>query len=641
MFIAMCYNTKEVFNKLLSGVRILFMDNTKTIRFRSLIFQSLPEMWSFQIITAIVMSIPVFIVKELIGIVINSSGSAFTSANFMDFILSWRFPIFLILGIVLIIIFIIMEIFAQIFLTNDILKGNRAMVKDEIIKSFKSIPSFRNTAGILIFLFIFLAVPLCGIGFSISLTRTLYIPNFIMDVVEATPLYAVLYSVVILALFFMGFRYIFSLHAILLDKQTPSEAMKTSKDIIQKHRGQFIKEIFKDFIIIFLLIFLVALIFRAIPENLLTDAAATLPQGQKIYPEMILNKTITETDRNILFYRFLCSLTVLMSGYLISITTFLSASYLMLKITKLYRDYTTEPQKMYPERPKKSRYFLKIIQILLVFVIVIVLSVVIAVIFNSEFDRKEPVNIIAHRAGGTMASENSLEGLYAAIEHDCYGSEIDVQRTKDNYYIINHDTTFKRLTGVDKMPKDMTLEEVMELRIRDTTGNGNLVKVATFEEMLVVIKGKEKLFIELKGESADQKTADDLIAIIRERNCENDVAFISLNYSIINYIETNYPEFETGTLFFIGVGDVTQLNCDLLIMEEEIATDTRINLIHNAGKKAVVWTVNTSEGMYRFLDSKIDAIITDEVILSEETQAKLDNRNDLQVIQDKLGDFWD
>jgi len=45
--------------------------------------------------------------------------------------------------------------------------------------------------------------------------------------------------------------------------------------------------------------------------------------------------------------------------------------------------------------------------------------------------------------------------------------------------------------------------------------------------------------------------------------------------------------------------------------------------------------------MYRFLDSKIDAIITDEVILSEETQAKLDNRNDLQVIQDKLGDFWD
>ena len=159
--------------------------------------------------------------------------------------------------------------------------------------------------------------------------------------------------------------------------------------------------------------------------------------------------------------------------------------------------------------------------------------------------------------------------------------------------------------------------------------------------MLDVIKGKEKLFIELKGESADQKTADDLIAIIRERNCENDVAFISLNYSIINYIETNYPEFETGTLFFIGVGDVTQLNCDLLIMEEEIATDTRINLIHNAGKKAVVWTVNTSEGMYRFLDSKIDAIITDEVILSEETQAKLDNRNDLQVIQDKCGDFWD
>ena len=186
----------------------------------------------------------------------------------------------------------------------------------------------------------------------------------------------------------------------------------------------------------------------------------------------------------------------------------------------------------------------------------------------------------------------------------------------------------------------MTLEEIMELRINDTIGSGSLLKVVTFEEMLEVIKGKEKLFIELKGESADQKTADDLVAIIKDKGCESDVVFISLSYDIINYIETNYPGFETGTLFFIGIGDVSRLNCDLLIMEEETATDTRIDMIHNAGKKAIVWTVNTSDGMYRFLDSKIDAVITDEVILAEDIQAQLDNRNDLQVIQDKLSDFW-
>ena len=534
-----------------------------------------------------------------------------------------------------------MEIFAQILLTDDIIDGNKARVRDEVWKSLKAIPSFKNPAGIFIILFIFIAVPLCGIGFSISLTRTLYIPNFIMEVVLKTPLYATIYFIVILALFVMGFRYIFCIHAILLDKQSPQEALKTSKELIHKNRGAFIKTMLKDMAIIVLITIAVAIIFRALPENRLTKAAAELPINYKIDHNLILKGTISDTDARVIMYRFRCLLTVLMGSYLLSITSLLTGAYLMLKLTKLYKEYTTGPLLQFPERPRKSRYSRKVLQIIAVFILLIGVSGFFAIFHNTFLDRKAPVNIIAHRAGGTMASENSLEGLQAAIEHNCYGSEIDVQRTKDGYYIINHDTTFKRLTGVDKTPGEMTLAEVMELRIQDTTGNGKLLKVATFEEMLDIIKNREILFIELKGESADQRTADDLIKIIREKKCEKDVAFISLNYDIINYIETNYPEFDTGTLFFIGLGDITKLNCDMLIMEEEIATDTRINLIHNANKKAMVWTVNTPEGMYRFLNSQIDGIITDEVILSEETQIKLNNRNDLQVIQDKFSNVWD
>ena len=616
------------------------MDNSKTITFRKLVFQSLPEMWSFQIFATLILAIPVFIVKSLISLVISSSGSAFTSANLMDFVFSWRFPVFLLLGIVLVILFIIIEVFAHIFMSNDILKGNKARVRDEVRKSLKSLPSFKNAAGIGILLFIFIAVPLCGIGFSISLTESLYIPNFIMEVVKANPLYALLYSAVIIMLFIMGFRYIFSIHAILLDNQTPLGALKTSKNIIRNNRRSFIKELLKDIAVILMITIMVALVFRLLPENRLTEAAKELPLNYKIDLQLIFAGEMNETDFVMIIYRFLCSLTVLMGGYFLSITGLLSAAYLMLKLTKLYKEYTSESLSQFPPRPKKARYSFKIIQIIAVFILVIIISGMTAIFFNSFFDRAEPVKIIAHRAGGSMASENSLEGLYAAIEHNCYGSEIDVQRTKDGYYIINHDTTFKRLTGVDKKPGDMTLEEIMELRINDTIGSGSLLKVVTFEEMLEVIKGKEKLFIELKGESADQKTADDLVAIIKDKGCESDVVFISLSYDIINYIETNYPGFETGTLFFIGIGDVSRLNCDLLIMEEETATDTRIDMIHNAGKKAIVWTVNTSDGMYRFLDSKIDAVITDEVILAEDIQAQLDNRNDLQVIQDKLSDFW-
>ncbi|MBR0213515.1 MAG: hypothetical protein IJL95_02185, partial [Solobacterium sp.] len=254
---------------------------------------------------------------------------------------------------------------------------------------------------------------------------------------------------------------------------------------------------------------------------------------------------------------------------------------------------------------------------------------------------REPVKIIAHRAGGTMASENSLEGLQAAIDRGCYGSEIDVQRTADNHYVINHDTSFKRLTGVDRKPQDMTMEEIGRLRIADTTGSGAELPVVTIEEMLDFIKDREILFIELKGPTADRQMADDLVKIVREKDCQDDIAFISLDYDVIDYIETKYPEFRTGTLFFAGLGNIASLNCDYLIMEEEIATENRISQIHEAGKEAIVWTVNTETGLYKFLDSDIDGIITDEIPLANNVRQQLDDRTDLAFLADRFGDFWE
>ncbi|MCR4676605.1 MAG: hypothetical protein K5634_05185, partial [Sphaerochaetaceae bacterium] len=106
-----------------------------------------------------------------------------------------------------------------------------------------------------------------------------------------------------------------------------------------------------------------------------------------------------------------------------------------------------------------------------------------------------------------------------------------------------------------------------------------------------------------------------------------------------NYAETTYPEFETGTLFFASLGNVAKLNCDLIIMEEESATETNISNIHEAGKEAIVWTVNTEDGLYHFLDSKVDSIITDEIILAEKVQKQLNERTDLEVLEDNLEIF--
>ena len=96
-----------------------------------------------------------------------------------------------------------------------------------------------------------------------------------------------------------------------------------------------------------------------------------------------------------------------------------------------------------------------------------------------------------------------------------------------------------------------------------------------------------------------------------------------------------------GILLFAGIGDISRLNCDLLIMEEDMGTEDRIALIHDSGKQAIVWTVNTEDSMHKFLDSSCDAVITDQVELAEKVQVELDQRSDFQIIRDKFSNLFD
>ena len=156
--------------------------------------------------------------------------------------------------------------------------------------------------------------------------------------------------------------------------------------------------------------------------------------------------------------------------------------------------------------------------------------------------------------------------------------------------------------------------------------------MATIEEFLDEARGRIGLFIELKGSTADTKMADDIIAMVKERNMLKEVAIISLDYSLIKYIEDKYPEVDTGFVYFFSIGETAKMKGDILIMEEREATAKKIADIQRAGKKAVVWTVNKEESINKFLKSDIDAIITDHVIALEEEIKRREDREDYEII---------
>ena len=608
------------------------------ISFRKLSFEAIPEMWTFQLVSALIILAPVVLLRVLINLIAGLGGNVVTTANMKSFILSWRFPVIIAFGILLVLVYIVFELLAMVHLTDNILSGKQAGTWRCIKAGFKTLRRFMNPAGISVIVFIVLATPFCGVGMSISLSKSFRVPHFIMEVILKNKWLTAGYIILLIFLIWFAFKSAFVLHAVILDGMTPKEGKKYSSRIVKEHMYEFLKGILITGVVIFLIMCGSSVLFNMIPNLLLGGMGEQLPKQTRIDVVRMIKagETFTDTQKNIIGYRIAATFAVLVEKYLVSIVTLLCGAYFMLRLNRWYLAFTGREQERWLERPKRARYIWKVVLIILVFIGFEIASVIIGAMFNQIIARQEPAKIIAHRAGGGLASENSLEGIEKAVEHGCYGSEIDIQRTKDGYYIINHDNDFKRLTGVAKGSMDMTLDEIKELRIKDTTGSGRELSVPTLEEMLDAAKGRIKLFVELKGPTADKQMVDDAVRIIKEHDCIEDTALISLNYSIIDYAETTYPEFETGTLFFGSLGDITNMNCDLLIMEEETATNDRIESISLAQKQSVVWTVNTEDAMYRFLDTDIDAVITDEIRMAGEVQAKLDDRTDLEVLEDKF-----
>ena len=611
----------------------------RQVGFAGLLFQSLPELWAFHTAITPLLALVIGVVLNINDSLITTLGIPITSANLSKLVLSWQGPLCILLLIALALVVVACELFAPIHFTDDILQGRPTSLASNVKGGFAALRALLSPQGLLVLLFILFVAPLCGVGFTVSLTSRFYIPNFIMDALLANSILRVLYNLLIIVAVAVTIANVFLLHGVIVDGMDVSEASRQSRHIIKEQWRRFIPTMALALLQCAVITVLAYVVFLLLPKELL-EACWPQAANAQYTPHQILQGGLSAAQRHLLLARIIACFVIVFGRYLLSVVALMESSYFMMCLTRFYRDCVHGEQGPWPSRPIHFVVLGRVLFMLLLIAGVAALSCIAGIYFEG-FIHDEPVKLVAHRCGGTLAPENSIEGLEVAIEHECFGSETDTQRTLDGYYIINHDDTFARLAGVNRAPKDMTLQEVRELALKDTTGSGKTLQVPTLEEFLDVIKGNEKLLIELKGVTADRQMVDDVVALVREKDCVDDVILISLKYDVINYAETTYPEFETGTLLFASLGDVSKLNCDYLLMEEEMATRARINQVHRANKKAGVWTVNTEDKTRAFLEGDLDLIITDYVETAEKIQDELDARSDIDVLEDWFEQVWD
>lgn len=131
--------------------------------------------------------------------------------------------------------------------------------------------------------------------------------------------------------------------------------------------------------------------------------------------------------------------------------------------------------------------------------------------------------IVAHRGVWQDAPENSLLAIKRAIEAGYDIVEIDVRRTADGDFVILHDATLERMTGVEGRPERMTLAELSGIALRNRDGGPDnaltVEKLPTLRQVFELTR--DRIFIHL--DVKDRTLIPDVIAYARSMGVDRQV----------------------------------------------------------------------------------------------------------------------
>lgn len=215
---------------------------------------------------------------------------------------------------------------------------------------------------------------------------------------------------------------------------------------------------------------------------------------------------------------------------------------------------------------------------------------------------------IGHRGAMAHAVENSKESIEKALDLNANMIEFDVRYSKDDVPLVFHDGKIDRLTNGVGQVCEMTFKELNSFSLK----NGE--KISSLEEILSLFSRKVLINLELK----EDKISDNLIKVLSKFDVES-ILFSSFYHSNVLKIRDYFKEIKSAPLL---VGNplnpiklVEETRADYLDLNYEFVDQDLIDKLHSKGAGVIVWKINEPDVMQKFINLKIDGIITDDPAL--------------------------
>ena len=243
--------------------------------------------------------------------------------------------------------------------------------------------------------------------------------------------------------------------------------------------------------------------------------------------------------------------------------------------------------------------------------------------YNGNFISKSvavQTRITAHRGSSSGAPENTMAALEKAVEEMADRAEIDVQETADGVIVLCHDTSLKRVAGINKKVSDLTLEQIKKLDVGSWfSSEYQGEQIPTLEEVMEYAKGKIDLNIEIKNLGNSSGLPEKVIELVEKHEMQEQCVITSTNRFYLKRVKAVNPEIRTGYIISAAYGNFySDEFIDLISIRSSFVTERMIESAHEAGKAVHAWTVNGKVEMERLKQLGVDDMITDRPVLARE-----------------------
>lgn len=219
-----------------------------------------------------------------------------------------------------------------------------------------------------------------------------------------------------------------------------------------------------------------------------------------------------------------------------------------------------------------------------------------------------------HRGDCSIAPENTMPAFRSAILKKGDRIELDVQMTKDGVVVVTHDTNLRRCTGKNAKVYDLTFAEIEQLDAGSwfsTRFAGT--RIPSFEEVLQLCQGKIDLNVEIKPSAATPTLEAETVRLLREYGFEGHCVITSQSYETLHKVKELAPDIPTGYILALGVGNYYDLpDADFFSVETTFITSGMVNQIHLRGKTVSAWTIDREEDAKHMMELGADDLITDK-----------------------------